>query len=95
MAEDNPSFIGAALGNSGCAAVAGGVWLLAALMLLPGIWVGLAYGYNLSEWLSLLPYPAESEEVLPWFGRIIPLVVLACATLFLVAYALRSRPPTD
>jgi hypothetical protein len=73
----------------------GGLWLLAALLLLPGIWIGVAYRYNLSDWLSLLPYPAETEEVLPWFGRIISLLVLVCSTLFLGAYALQSRSPTD
>ena len=95
MAEDNPSFIGAALGNSGCAAVAGCLWLVAVLLLLPGIWIGIGYGYDLSDWLSLLPYPAESEEVLPWFGGIIPLLILVCSTLFLGAYGLRSGSSTD
>jgi hypothetical protein len=93
--EEDRSFIGAAVGNSGCAAVAGCLWFVAALWLLPGIWIGLGYGYNFSEWLSLLPYPAESEEVLPWLGRIIPLAVLVCSTLFLGAFALRSATPTD
>jgi hypothetical protein len=95
VAEDNQSFVGAAVRNSGCAAVAGCLWLVAALLLLPGIWIGIAYGYTLSEWLSLLPYPAESQEVLPWFGRIIPLAVLVCSTLFLSAYALQSRSGTE
>lgn len=85
--NENRSFVGRAVSNSGCAALAGCLWLVAALWLLPLIWIGVGYGYNASEWLSLLPYPAQKDEVLPWVGRAIPLLLFVSATLFLAAFA--------
>lgn len=71
------------------AIAAGCVWLISALLLLPGILVGLSYDYNFSDWLSLLPVPRESEEILPWFFRIVLFVALIGSTAFVGAYALR------
>jgi hypothetical protein len=87
--------VGEVIGNSGCAAVAGCLWLMSVLLLAPGIWIGLSYDYSASEWLSLLPFPSESEEFFPWFGRIITLLVLIGSTLFLAAYAIRKGAPLD
>jgi len=76
--------------NSRGAMVAGGLWLLSALLLLPGIWIGLAYGYSLSEWLSLIPFPVESDEVVPWFLRTIALSVFIGSTVYLTIYSVRK-----
>jgi len=70
-------------------AVAGCLWAVSAVLVLPGVWVGIAYRYTSAEWLSLLQYPAESTELFPWLVRIILTVVLIGSTLFILAHALR------
>ena len=81
--------------DSGLVAAAGCLWLVSALLLLPLVWFGLSYGYTVAEWLSLLPFPAEDEEVLPWFLRTLPLLGLMGSTAFLVVSAFRKDVPTD
>jgi hypothetical protein len=87
MAEEK-SAVGEMVSNSGCAAVSGCLWLVSAVFLAPVIRIGFSYGYSLPEWLSMIPFPAEREEVLPWFIRIVLLLVFVGSTLLLAAFAL-------
>ena len=76
--------------NSGLTAVAGCLWLVSALLLLPGIWIGLSYGYSFSEWLSLIPFPAERKEIAAWLLRVTSLLIFVGSTLWLAISALRK-----
>ena len=70
---------------------AGCLWLLSVILLLPAVWIGIAYKYNLSEWLSLLPLPDESEEFFPWVIRIVLVLSFIGSTAALAVLAFQSR----
>ena len=86
MAEQEQSFIREAVSNSGCAAVVGCLWLVAALLLLPLIWVSLAYDYGPAEWVMLLQFPNDPAEKGLWVLRIGLTLVFLGSTAWLVAH---------
>ena len=73
------------------AMVFGCLWILSAILLLPGLWIGFAYKYNLSDWLSLLSFPGENEEFIPWVVRTILFVTFIGSTVALAVIAVRNR----
>ena len=94
MAEKEQSFIREAVSNSGCAAVVGCLWLVAALLLLPLIWVSLAYDYGPAEWAMLLQFPNDPAENGLWVFRIGLTLVFLGSTAWLVAHvATRGTQP--
>ncbi len=89
-------FVGEAVRNSGCAAVAGCLWVAAACFVVPMVWFGMAYDYRFSDWLSLLSYSDAHGETFFWFARTAAVLVLIGATLFLLAFAvLRGSADTE
>ena len=94
MADESQSFIREGITNSGCAAIAGCLWLIAAVLLvLPAILVGLAYGYGAVDYLLLLTFPNDRSENVLWLFRIGLLAVFLGSTAWLIAYFIRK--PND
>lgn len=70
---------------SGCSLI------ICALLLLPIIWIGIAYDYNASEWLSLLEYPKENDEFFPWVFRICLISVIFVSTMTIIINIIKSK----
>lgn len=90
MAEQEEGFIRQAVSNSGCAAVMDCLWLVAALLLLPLIWVSLGWGYGPAEWVMLLQFPNDPAENGLWVFRIGLTLVFLGSTAWLIAYLATS-----
>ena len=87
MADESQSFAREVAANSGCAAIAGCLWLtVAVLLLLPATLVGLAYGYGVGDYLLLLTFPNDRAENGLWLFRIGLLAVFLGSTAWLIAY---------
>ena len=72
----------------GCLAIA--IAVISFVLLLPGIWVGIGYGYDLGDWLSLLVFPADAEENGWWLVRIVLFGSLLASTAFLAIVTVRD-----
>ena len=70
---------------SGC------LWLLSLLLILPIVWLGLAYGYSLEEWLMLVEYPNDSEENALWLYRIVLLSILFVTSYIIVRALIKEN----
>jgi hypothetical protein len=84
------------LGKAGLRILAGCLWLVSGLLLVPAIFViGMRYHYDLHDWLSLLSFPAEADEVGPWIVRIALLLTFLGSTVWLAVLAFGRRTRSD